>query len=573
MGDAAQKPRPGTSGSPTTPPASSFNSIEGNPIDFVLDSEQSLQTETEQLLRDRLRTAATLLTIILLTYLLLYLLRAPYRDMLNKVDGIAAGVTVFLTSMITGFLWYRRVFTMLTLRLVEHLLFGFTAVFLAWTQISWFHQGWVVGYAAKGHELTVELLAASSAVYSWFILIVLYGAFIPNTWKRAVCVLSVLMMMPLAVSAVAAYVDTNAKIDHLDEILVEQATLMLTAGAIAIYSSHRLTELRLEAHEAKRLGKYRLGQKLGAGGMGEVYLAEHSLIRRPCAVKLIHPSQSRDRVLLRRFAREVQATAALTHWNTIEIYDFGYANDGTFYYVMEYLPGLNLNQLVRSYGPQPPGRVVHIVRQACAALNEAHQRGLIHRDIKPGNLIIGPRGGIPDIVKILDFGLVLVPEESRVNPKLTMHGQVAGSPAYMAPEQASGTGVYGPQSDLYSLGAVAYWLLTANLVFDRTTAMMMMAAHINETPAVPSQLRADTPRDLEKVVMRCLEKDPADRFASAKELDLALSQCACANDWPQERGERWWRENAQILDRRQDDDESNPRLDSTLTRNASSSTG
>src|SRR5438477_2012920 len=188
--------------------------------------------------------------------------------------------------------------------------------------------------------------------------------------------------------------------------LPETIILMATAAAIAVFGSHKIRELQEKAHEAQRIGQYRLKQILGFGGMGAVYLAEHVLLRRPCAIKLIRPDQAGDPRTLLRFEREVQATATLTHWNTIEIYDYGHADDGTFYYVMEYLPEMNLEDLVERHGPLPPERAVHLLRQVCQALREAHGIGLIHRDIKPSNILACERGRVYDVAKLLDFGLV-----------------------------------------------------------------------------------------------------------------------------------------------------------------------
>jgi serine/threonine-protein kinase len=227
------------------------------------------------------------------------------------------------------------------------------------------------------------------------------------------------------------------------------------ASLLAVFGAHRLETLRRGAAEARKLGQYQLKQCLGSGGMGEVYLAEHVLLRRPCALKLIRPELAGNPTSLRRFEREVQVTATLTHPNTVEIYDYGHAEDGTFYCVMEYLPGLDLEQLVSRHGPLPPQRAVHLLRQVCGSLAEAHAAGLIHRDIKPGNIIVCRRGGHHDVAKLLDFGLVRGPDLGQNGPKLTREGTIAGTPAYMAPEQAASRDDLDARSDVYSLGALA----------------------------------------------------------------------------------------------------------------------
>src|SRR5205823_11209781 len=225
---------------------------------------------------------------------------------------------------------------------------------------------------------------------------------------------------------------------HTGDILLDMSGPVGMAVAIAIFGSYKISELQQEALQARKLGQYVLKRRLGKGGMGEVYLGEHVLLRRACAIKLIRPDQAGDRTNLSRFEREVKAMAALTHWNTVEIYDYGHAEDGTFYYVMEYLPGLSLQDLVERCGPLPPERAVHFLRQLCGALSEAHALGVIHRDLKPSNVIVGERGGVHDVAKLLDFGLVHCLGTCPGAERLTIQGTILGSPPYMAPEQARG---------------------------------------------------------------------------------------------------------------------------------------
>jgi serine/threonine-protein kinase len=334
------------------------------------------------------------------------------------------------------------------------------------------------------------------------------------------------------------------------EILWKQAgVLMLSttgamafAAAITIFGAHRIDTLRREAVAARRLGQYQLKELLGTGGMGEVYRAEHVLLRRPCAVKLIRAERAGDARTLLRFEREVRATATLTNWHTVEIYDYGHAADGTFYYVMEYLPGLTLDELVRRQGPLPPERVVHFLRQMCVALREAHAIGLIHRDIKPGNIITCERGGLPDVAKLLDFGLVRSPGLGADISSLTLEGAVAGTPAYMSPEQADGKKDLDARSDIYSLGAVAYFLLTGQPPFVRPSLLQTLMAHVRDSPTPPEQLRPEVPGDLQAFVLRCLEKEPPQRFQSADELESALARCGCTGQWDRERAASWWRD-------------------------------
>src|SRR5262249_37568336 len=225
---------------------------------------------------------------------------------------------------------------------------------------------------------------------------------IPNTWRR--CAAVVAALAALCVAANGALVLRTAP-EVAAPFILELVVSMGVGSALAVYGSHRIETLRRHASEAPKFGPYRLTSRLGSGAMGEVWLADHVLLRRPCAVKLIRPEHVGDPRFLARFEREVQATAALSHPNTVEVYDYGRTEDGAFYYAMEYLPGVSLDELVRREGPLPPARAVHLLRQLCGALAEAHRAGLVHRDVKPGNVLVCERGGVPDVAKLLDFGL------------------------------------------------------------------------------------------------------------------------------------------------------------------------
>jgi serine/threonine protein kinase len=290
----------------------------------------------------------------------------------------------------------------------------------------------------------------------------------------------------------------------------------------------------------KQVGQYRLLKRLGAGGMGMVYLAEHRMLKRLCAIKLIHPDRTGNPRAVARFEREVQSMAQLSHWNTVEIFDYGRTKDGTLFYVMEYLPGLSLEELLDRHGPLPPERIIHLLRQACQALHEAHQAGLIHRDIKPGNVFAAHRGGLYDVVKLLDFGLVK-PVHENASSWLSQEGGISGTPLFMSPEQARGQTDVDARSDIYSLGAVAYALLTGRPPFDGASAMDVLIAHVRDEVEWPSNF-ADVPADLEDVILRCLEKDPADRFQDVMSLEQALAECAAADQWTQWRASEWWRD-------------------------------
>ena len=293
---------------------------------------------------------------------------------------------------------------------------------------------------------------------------------------------------------------------------------------------------------AERFGRYRLKGKLGAGGMGELYEAEHLLLGRPCAIKLIKPGNEARATALARFEREVRSAARLTHWNAVQIFDYGHTHDGTFYYVMELLPGLNLDELVKQHGPLPPERAVHLLSQTCNALREAHAMGLIHRDIKPQNIFAAKRGGVYDVAKLLDFGLVKQQSGEQIQDSPpTPPGCFSGSPLYMAPEQATRYSHVDARSDIYSLGAVAYRLLTGRPPFSGRSLFDLVLAHSRNEVVSPSRIRAGVPADVEQVVLRCLRKDAEQRFQSAEELQRALGRCHCALKWTQQQAAAWWR--------------------------------
>jgi serine/threonine-protein kinase len=280
---------------------------------------------------------------------------------------------------------------------------------------------------------------------------------------------------------------------------------MMLAGAA--FAARRTGTPWRDRFAANQIAQYRLIAPLGTGGMGEVYLAEHCMLRRPCAIKLIRPERAGEAKVRARFEREVRTTARLSHWNTVAIYDYGSTADGTFYYVMEYLPGVSFEEIIKTEGPQPAGRVVHLVRQACDALREAHGIGLIHRDIKPANLFAAQRGGVSDVVKLLDFGLVK-PIAEMPAERLTQEGAFSGTPLFMSPEQASGKADVDGRSDIYSLGAVTYALLTGRPPFERQNAFELLIAHARDEVTPPSEYCPDVPADLEAVVLRCLARSP-----------------------------------------------------------------
>jgi len=302
-----------------------------------------------------------------------------------------------------------------------------------------------------------------------------------------------------------------------------------------------INSLRDEVLRARQMGQYKLKRLIGSGGMGDVYLAEHVLMKRPCAIKVIRPEKAGDPKVLARFEREVQATAKLSHWNSIDIFDYGRADDGTFYYVMEFLPGMSLAELVRRYGPIPAARAVHLIKQACDALQEAHEVGLVHRDIKPANIFAAVRGGLFDVAKLLDFGLAK-PLADTDGAQLTQEGTITGSPAFMSPEQAIGDRDPDARSDVYAVGGVLYFLLTGRPVFDDENPMKVLIAHAHQQPEPPSQHNGEVPDDIELVILRCLQKNPDDRYQSAADLAAAIEDCNDYGRWTRDAARAWWQE-------------------------------
>jgi len=304
--------------------------------------------------------------------------------------------------------------------------------------------------------------------------------------------------------------------------------------------------LTVEVKQAREMGSYRLVEKLGQGGMGEVWRAEHRMLARGAAIKLIRPSAlgagQGSQEIVKRFEREAQATAALRSPHTIEVYDYGVAADGTFHYVMELLEGFSLQTLVERFGPVPPERAVSFLRQACHSLAEAHAAGLVHRDVKPANMFVCRLGLDVDFVKVLDFGLVkLQGPQAKGAEALTVQGAFTGTPGFIPPEMALGATAIDGRTDIYALGCVAYWLLTGQRVFESKNVMQMVIDHVR-TPPVPPSRRTDQviPDALEQIVLRCLEKDPGARPSSVRQLSAELQALGIEERWTEERAREWW---------------------------------
>jgi serine/threonine protein kinase len=306
--------------------------------------------------------------------------------------------------------------------------------------------------------------------------------------------------------------------------------------------SHHATSTHLPSTGLGTVGEYQLLEKLGQGGMGEVYLARHRRSNRRCALKRIRADKNNDTTTRSRFQAEIQAMTRLTHANIVRVLDHGVTDDGTPYYVMELLNGMDLEEIVNRFGPLPSERVVDLLRQVCAALAEAHAVGLIHRDIKPANIFAAGIDGKCDLVKLLDFGLVKSSAADDLPVNVTVEGSFVGSPLYASPETTLGDAAPDARSDIYALGATAYHLLTGRPVFSGGNPLKVIFAHAQQAPTPPSQLGINLPAALEAVVLKCLEKRPVDRFASAEALDAALAAVESDQAWTPEQANNWWRD-------------------------------
>ena len=369
--------------------------------------------------------------------------------------------------------------------------------------------------------------------------VVLRASLVPSTVRRTLTVgLSAVAAMALAVGLTGG----SARPIPTSVPGIVNIWLIITGAAFVVVTavtSRVIYGLRRQVKAAERLGQYELKRRLGAGGMGVVYEATHVLLRRPTAVKLL-PIDKVGEQTVARFEREVRQTSRLEHPNSVFIYDYGRTPDGQFYYAMEYLDGLNLEELIEREGSVNAARACNILRQAARALAEAHAMGLVHRDIKPANIMLCDRGRIPDTVKVLDFGLVKAVDDEPGDGKLTQLGVIVGTPHYLAPEAIQDAEATGPPADVYALGAVGFFLLTGREVFEAKSVIEICSKHLNEAPVCPSTLseQAIDP-ELDELILRCLSKDPSQRFQDGEQLAAAL-EALQVTGWDLQKAQRWW---------------------------------
>lgn len=406
-----------------------------------------------------------------------------------------------------------------------------------------------LGYIGMGMGIRPEVGADTITAFILALIMFARSVFVPSTARRTT-ILGILIGIPLVAAMYWHYLGVDLGIwrqfgydgTSNRRVATSQAiiTLMwwtLTVGLSAL-ASRVIHKLREEVSDIQHLGQYNLERKLGEGAMGVVYEAKHGMLKRPTAIKLLRPELS-DREALDRFRREVQLTAKLTHPNTVTIYDYGRTPDGLFYYAMELLDGATLTQVVEASGPQPVERVVRILRDAALALNEAHETGLIHRDIKPSNIMLARQGGVRDVTKVLDFGLVKnlgkIDDLEKTN---TM--SIKGTPHYLSPEAIEDPQGIDSRSDLYSLGAVAYYLLAGDHLFNGKTIIEVCMHHLHSIPRPLAEVCAEAlPRGLEELIFACLEKSQSDRPATGEALADALDQLEVER-WTRADADAWW---------------------------------
>ena len=476
--------------------------------------------------RDLLQKRLTAVSLVLFLAVTIFYVRGLYiQDQPMELQLFALCMLAISTAVLM-----LKQFSVGILRIIEVFVFG-TMILLLSTKYST-----VIAQMSKEgifSEVSLNRVYLCAGLAN---LIVVYGLFLPNNWKRTFL---------FVIAATSAYFFTIVFIkfsyDSLELIDLWTAAHFATAAIIASYGSFVIFSLRKEMLDAKRIGSYRILKKIASGGMGEVWEAQHQMLTRPAAVKIIRPDVIRtSENALIRFEREAEAIAQLESPHTVQIFDFGVANSGNFYYAMELLNGLDLDQLVDQHGHLPIPRAVYILKQICKSLIEAHHKGLVHRDIKPANIFLCQRGCEYDFVKVLDFGMVKRDWDSQ---KITQQDVINGTPTFIAPEMVFGKKTIDSRTDIYLLGCVAYWIFTGHYVFLKDSALATVMAHAESIPTQISQYIDDFPQDLNDIIMSCLEKSPQKRPQTAKEIYHFLEESNYSYGWNQTKAEEWWHAN------------------------------
>lgn len=373
-----------------------------------------------------------------------------------------------------------------------------------------------------------------------------YSIVVPSPPRKTLIALLLSASAPLVVIWFSLQAAHMGDLMPLDMFLVGHVLPYAICVGMAYLGARIVYNLGTDVSRARELGSYRLVEMLGRGGMGEVWRATHQMLARPAAIKFIRPEaiagmNTEDaKRMLQRFEREARATASLTSAHTVNLYDFGVADDGSFYYVMELLDGLDCEALIERFGPIPPARAAHLLTQICESLEEAHGKGLIHRDVKPANVYVCRSGTRADFVKVLDFGLVA--DRRPQDIRLTQPDQAIGTPQFMPPELALGKPI-DARADLYGVGCVAYWLTTGRPVFEGEGFYDIVSRHLHAMPEPPSRHVASLPKEWDEIVLACLEKDPDRRPRTARDLAARLREIPLSDRWSEEAAQDWWREN------------------------------
>ena len=487
----------------------------------------------QKFLAQRLRFSSRMMVVTLTVLLLLKLIAGVWPSIWMGI----AGVLLVLCWSVTRWLFKsRHGHTESGLRRTEALVFGCSFAALASLTLA------DLEATSQSGQFYDYVLTIRESILISLVLVTIYGVIIPNTSRRSLLIASALAAVPMATVAASLVLHTSAFPEFSGalrlQFAVESVIPLIAAICCAAVGAGVSERIRDRSINIEELGAYVLKAPLGSGGMGDVYLAEHRLLKRLCAVKLIHPDKAGDSRVRDRFEQEVKATAALTHPNTVQVYDYGTSLDGRFFYAMEFLEGLNLDQYVKQFGRMPAGRVVYVLKQICGALHEAWCEGLVHRDIKPSNIFLSERGHMFDVAKLLDFGLVQAALSQRVGLR-RVQTTIQGSPAFMCPEQASGL-VPDCRGDIYSLGAVAWFMLTGHPPFQDENPVMLVVAHATATVPDFSVTDVSVPKDLASVIMKCLEKKPEKRFENPRDLLVALEECSLNQEWTWKDAEEWW---------------------------------
>lgn len=459
----------------------------------------------------------------------------------------AAGALFF--GAIAVWVWVGRSLELATARRLEFATFAVLMVSLAASEF------YFLGAALAVEDVPALAQALNRMPGIYGIIVLAYVILIPGTLRRNLVISAIAIATSIGVVEVVAY-----RSGHVTELFtlaerleyISFALLVMgVAAALATFGARALDEAQRGIEKAGDVGMYRLLGKLGAGGMGEVWQAEHRMLARPAAIKIIRRDLA-DRVTANdartvqlRFEREARATASLQSPHTVQLYDFGVTQEGTFFYVMEYLDGMDLADLIDRFGPLPASRAIFLLRQAAESLAEAHAHGLVHRDIKPGNLHVGRCAGRHDWVRVLDFGLVKsFDADDEAGTELTREGVTTGTPAYFPPEMAQGASSADARSDIYALSAVAYWLVTGQTVFDGAGAMDMVVRHIRDEPVPPSRrVEIPIPPALDELILKGLAKSPEARPRDMNEFIAALDAIELEPKWDERRAADWWQLN------------------------------